>query len=216
MAFSFSGERFLLRAKLGEFAVGLLALAVLGTGCGGWAPLWVRRSRLDASIVDVMQGHTAGNLSVWTQGAIHPPFRIFAFTETRGCKILGTVVVKFLAGENPSEPPEVWVNRLGATAIESGDAVTAVLEEFSGEFSSSKEDKFVACIRKALRKAHPTVRFIPPDEFRQVAFPDLTPEDTPPEDWTWDRLVEDPGFQQRIAPLGLRYLIPVSGFTKRK
>jgi len=190
-------------------------LAVLGTGCLP-PQTWVRRTRLDASIVDLMQGHTAGTLSVWTRGHITPPFTLFTLTETRGCKILGTVVVKFLAGENPSESHEFYVNRLAATAIESGDAVTAVLEEFSGEFSPSKENKFVTCITKAIREAHPTVRFVPPDEFRQVAFSDLTPENIPPEDWTWDRLAEDPGFQERIAPLDLRYLIVVSGFTKQK
>ena len=107
----------------------------------------------------------------------------------------------------------MYDTRFTPTDLAPEDAVTVVLSQFSGEFSAAKEAKFVRCITKAIHKAHPTVRIVPADEFRQAAFPDLTPEEIPRGDWTWEQLGEDPAFQQRIAPLGLHYLIAVSGGT---
>ncbi len=93
------------------------------------------------------------------------------------------------------------------------DAVTVVLDQFSGEFSTWKEDKFVGCITKAIRKAHPTVRIVPPDEFRQAAFPDLPPEEVQAGDRSWKQLAGDPAVRQRVAPLDVHYLITLSGET---
>ena len=105
----------------------------------------------------------------------------------------------------------MYDTRFTPTDLAPEDAVTVVLSQFSGEFSAAKEAKFVRCITKAIHKAHPTVRIVPPDEFRQVAFPDLTPEEIQSGDW--EQLGEDPAFQQRIAPLGVHYLITLSGGT---
>jgi len=46
---------------------------------------------------------------------------------------------------------------------------------------------------------------IPPDEFRQTAFPDLSPEKTIT--GNWDNLLKDNAFKERITSLNLRYLI---------
>lgn len=93
------------------------------------------------------------------------------------------------------------------------DGVTVVLEHFSGEFSASKEDNFAGCIASAIRKVEPTVRIVPSDEFRRAAFPDLPPEEVGHQ--AWERLAADPAFRQRIAPLGVQYLITLSGTTTR-
>ncbi len=129
---------------------------------------------------------------------------------------LGKLTVAFLAfavlGVGCTKAA-MYDTRFTPTDLAPEDAVTVVLSQFSGKFSAAKEAKFVRCITKAIHKAHPTVRIVPADEFRQAAFPDLTPEEIPRGDWTWEQLGEDPAFQQRIAPLGLNYLIAVSGGT---
>jgi len=50
---------------------------------------------------------------------------------------------------------------------------------------------------------------IPPDEFRQTAFPDLAPGESPAANWY--ELVKGSAFNERIAPLNLRYLILIKG-----
>jgi len=200
----------------GRLVVGLVALNVLVAGCSGLDYALLAQSAysfgprpsstwLDALILDPIGGRKVGYVSVRVQQT--PP------TETQACKLLGTVVTKFLEGDELPVQPEVYVNRLAATAIESGDAVTAVLEEFSGEFSSSKEDKVFSCITEAIREEHPTVRIVPSDDFRHTAFPDLTPEEVSSELLDIASLVEQPEFQERIAPLGIRYLILAWGGT---
>ena len=205
----------------GRLVVGLVALNVLVAGCSGLDYALLAQSAysfgprasstwLDALILDPIGGRKVGYVSVRVQKTA--PTVIFeAKAETQACKLLGTVVTKFLEGDELPDQPEVYVNRLAATAIESGDAVTAVLEEFSGEFSSSKEDKVFSCITEAIREEHPTVRIVPSDGFRHTAFPDLTPEEVSSELLDIALLVEQPEFQERIAPLGIRYLILVVG-----
>ena len=202
----------------GRLVVVLLVLAVLGVGCYAGEPRHWRRSILDAMIFDLRENHWVGSLYVCTEGIVVIPIK-FAFTETRACNTLGTAIAKVLAGEDPSRP-HVLYNRHAPTEIESQDAVTAVLYEFGGEFSVAKENKFVGCITRAIHEAHPTVRFIPSDEFRRTALPDLTPEEASLELWGLlglgsqiEPLLKESAFRDRIAPLGVRYVITVSGST---
>ncbi len=110
--------------------------------------------------------------------------------------------------------PGIYViNRLAPTEIESHDLVTAVLDESSGRFSLPEGEKVVGCITEAIHEKHPTVQVVPPDEFRRTAFPDLTPEEVSSELLDIASLVEQPEFQERIAPLGIRYLILAWGVT---
>ncbi len=201
----------------GRLLVGLLVLAVLGVGCAKDLRHW-RSSILYAMIFDLRENYQVGLLDVCTEGIIAIPFK-FSFTETRACNTLGTAIAKVLAGEDPSRP-DVRYDRYAPTEIESHDAVTAVLYQFGGEFSGAKENKFVGCIARAIHEAHPTVRFIPSDEFRRTAFPDLTPEEASLELWGLlglgsqiEPLLKESAFHDRIAPLGVRYVITVSGFT---
>jgi len=105
----------------------------------------------------------------------------------------------------------MYHTRLAPTDLAPDDGVTVLLDQFSGEFSGSKENKFIGCITKAIRKVHPTVRIVPPNKFRQAAFPDLSPEEVGHR--SWEQLANDPAVRQRVAPLGVHYLITLSGGT---
>jgi len=95
--------------------------------------------------------------------------------------------------------------------IVTDEAVAVVLSRFSKKFSLEKENEVAECVGNSIQETHPTVRVLRPDQFRRVAFPNLPSEEVPPQ--AWEHLLEEPAFRERIAPLGLRYLIVVSGET---
>ena len=103
-----------------------------------------------------------------------------------------------------------YANRYFPTNPGPDDAITIVLDQLPAEEDATSteelEANMVGCIRDELEDTHPTLRMVAPDELRRVAFSDLTPEEIRLSDWSWD----DPLFQERIAPLGLRYLIRVT------
>lgn len=76
------------------------------------------------------------------------------------------------------------------------------------------EVEAIRCIQRAIAKAHPAVRTVSPDEFRRAAFPDLPPEAAAHSTEYLALLLGDPRFGQRLAPLGIRYLVSVSGVTE--
>jgi hypothetical protein len=130
---------------------------------------------------------------------------------------LGKLTVAFLAfavlGVGCTKAA-MYDTRFTPTDLALKDAITVIqVQSGEQEYSDKLEKKVVGYIKDALEDSHPTVRVVPPEEFRQVAFPDLTPEEIPRGDWTWEQLLEDPAFRERIAPLGLHYLIAVSGGT---
>ncbi len=112
-------------------------------------------------------------------------------------------------------------SRLAPTTLTTEDAITVIAYETESisqisetadvpaEYSADMAEEVLECIEEILEEHHPTVRVIPPDKFLEVAFPNLTPEDSPPVILSWEHMARDPGFQERIAPLGLRYLITV-------
>jgi hypothetical protein len=85
--------------------------------------------------------------------------------------------------------------------------------EFSLDSQPIKESKIVDCIGQAVRKAHPALRIVPPDEFRHTVFPDLAPEAAPNNPEHFALLLSHPTFKKRTASLGIRYLISLSGRT---
>ncbi len=110
----------------------------------------------------------------------------------------------------------MYHTRLTPTDLAPEDAITVIqVQSGEQEYSDKLEKKVVGCIKDALEDTHPTVRVVPPEEFRRVAFPDLTPGDILSGDASgeWEQLTKDPAFATRIAPLDLRYLIIVSGGT---
>lgn len=201
--------------------LGLLVLAVVGGGCavgfgvpvglsipaGPSSPSW---TQLTVDIYDLNQSHIAGHMRLLTQGR----FGLFSPTETRACRLVGEEVTKFLSGET-TWIPGVWVTRMEPTQIESHDTIAVFLDAFGYKYrySRGKEKKFVGCITEAIHATCPAVRIVPPDEFRKVAYPGMAPEDIKPIE-NRSPFVDDPGFKGRIAPLGIRYLIRVSGWTK--
>jgi len=106
--------------------------------------------------------------------------------------------------------------RFTPTDLAPKDAITVIFFDhpWGEEYSAILEERVAGCIRDGLENTHPTVRIVPPEKFRQAAFPGLPPEEIPPGHWPWDQLVDDPAFRERIAPLGLHYLIAVSGGTR--
>ncbi len=178
----------------------LLALAVVGVGCGDWRTT-KSMTYLDVWIHDVTKAHMAGYVSVKTSGTFFVATAPLFGTESRVCNLIGDAVAKFLSGEEPSEHPDFSVQRWEPTQIESHDAITVVLDQFGEEFSSTKERKFTSCITRAFHEVHPTVRIVPPEEFHQVV-----------PAFSTDQL-GDPAFREQIAPLGIRYLIFMYGST---
>jgi hypothetical protein len=116
-----------------------------------------------------------------------------------------------------------WMHtsRLAPTTLTTEDAITVIAYETESisqisetadvpaEYSADMAEEVLECIEEILEEHYPTVRVIPPDKFLEVAFPDLTAEDSLPVILSWEHMARDPGFQERIAPLGLRYLITV-------
>lgn len=108
---------------------------------------------------------------------------------------------------------KAWMseNRLAATGLGPQDAITVILVQRPGdEYSAGLESKVAGCVRNALQQIHSSVRIVPHDEFRQAAFSDPSLKELPQDDSSWQRLVGDPKFLERIAPLEVRYLIAVA------
>ena len=122
---------------------------------------------------------------------------------------------------------QVWEQRTAPTGIAPRDAVAVILGDYSSPKTRTEEDVdgdrsgiegnakdeveedwLISCIRDAILKVHPTVRIVPSQEFRRAAFGALDVAPKP-----WGELIKDTQFKERIAPLGLRYLILVSGET---
>ncbi len=98
-------------------------------------------------------------------------------------------------------------------AVARDEAVTVLLNYFGLE-GRAIEEELVGCIGAGIRKGHPTMRIVSPDEFRRAAFPDLAPEAAPRNPQYLGMLLTNPLFKERLSPLNLRYLIAIGGATK--
>lgn len=105
-----------------------------------------------------------------------------------------------------------WIQaaRLAPTGLSPDDAIAIVLTPslVDGDLPGL-ENQVTACIRDALDQKYPELRIVPSDEFRKLAFSDLSPEKSLASYFSWGGLVNNPAFYGRIAPLGLRYVIVV-------
>lgn len=161
--------------------------------------------------MDIREGHTAGSITALTYG--YSGSLSIWYIEKKNCKKLGKALARFLAGEEQESP--TWViTRMAPTPIGPNDAITLMLEEFNGEFSQRKEEKVFGCIEKHIREMHPTVEVFPPEKFRSTAFSGLAPEEIPPK--PWEEILNEMPFRSRIAPLRLRYLISIRGYSNSK
>lgn len=107
--------------------------------------------------------------------------------------------------------------RSASTGIETGESVTIVLN-FSGDLSMEEtqkvEEKYGRCIADALKRKNPEIRFVPAGKFRTAVFPGLDFASSPRTPGSYRLLLDNPGFQERIVALGIRYLVIVGGSTE--
>jgi hypothetical protein len=104
--------------------------------------------------------------------------------------------------------------RESSTGLGTGEAIAFLFErQFSLDAQRVEESEIIGCISDAVRKAHPTLRIVLPDEFRRTVFPDLAPEAAPNTQEYIGLLLNHPTFKERVATLGIRYLISVVGVT---
>jgi hypothetical protein len=129
------------------------------------------------------------------------------------------VAVIFLAG---CSTVQVHHSRGSCGPMETGDAVTLVLEDYldygrrSREEAAQLEVGLSQCLQQALKEGGQAVTLIPADEFRRVVFPDLDSTFGPPRPEILASLLEVPHFRQKSDALRLRYLIAVAeGTTSR-
>ncbi len=67
------------------------------------------------------------------------------------------------------------------------------------------------CVARQISQAHRARTIIPATVFRRTAFPNLTDMETPRSRESLLSLLDNAIFRARIAPLGLRYIVVVSG-----
>jgi hypothetical protein len=108
----------------------------------------------------------------------------------------------------------VTQSREAPTGLGTGEAIAFLFErQFSLDAKRVEESEIIGCITEGVRKFHPTLRIVLPDEFRRTAFPDLAPEAAPNTPEYFALLLDHPTFKERVATLGIRYLISVVGVT---
>jgi len=79
---------------------------------------------------------------------------------------------------------------------------------------SSLERDAVVCISEAVLAAHPKVRIITPDEFRQTVFSYQLPREEAQRTRYFTLLMSEPAIAERMASLGIRYLVSIGGRTE--
>jgi hypothetical protein len=109
----------------------------------------------------------------------------------------------------------VTQSREAPTGLGTGEAIAFLFErQFSLEAQRVEESEIIGCISDAVRKAHPTLRIVLPDEFRRTVFPDLAPEAAPNTQEYVGLLLNHPTFKERVSSFGVRYLISIVGGTE--
>jgi len=100
-------------------------------------------------------------------------------------------------------------------ALEPGDGLTVVLDYVSGspEKAAKLETRLSGCVQQGLRKAGWPAKFIPPDEFRRLLFPDLDITLTPRSAESLVSLLKAPQFRHKIDSLRLRYMVVIKEET---
>jgi hypothetical protein len=91
------------------------------------------------------------------------------------------------------------------------DAVAVLLVRApESQYSRVQESDVTACIESALKEKYPTVRLVAADEVRRSAFAGAEPEAIPSDSAFWETFLAQTESLGRLAPLGLRFLIPVT------
>lgn len=90
-----------------------------------------------------------------------------------------------------------------------GQAVTVLFSDLHPP--EGDDDTIAKCVRRALHRTSPTLRMIPPQEFRDALFPWFEPGTAPGTPEQLALLLEKPLLQDAITRLGVRYVISVRG-----
>ena len=88
------------------------------------------------------------------------------------------------------------------TRLEAGEAVVVLSGD--GKIGDEEAD---GCLGEKMRSLAPGLRFVPAVQFRESLYPYFMPSTTPREPEQFKATVNNPLVQQRIATLGVRYLI---------
>jgi hypothetical protein len=103
-----------------------------------------------------------------------------------------------------------------ALHLESDDGITLIMSDYGGvspEKLQALSRDIETCVTETIRENTPSLRIVMVDEFRRVAFPGLDFNEIPRDQEHMLSLLRDFKFQERIAPLKLKYFIMVTGKT---
>ena len=121
--------------------------------------------------------------------------------------LLLLLMVSLWAGCTTSQ---VQFARQTKTTIEARETVAILIST-----ESPLENDAVTCISDALRNARPGVRVITPDEFRRNIFYYGYPDNDDERRRYFTLLANEPALRERIAKLGLRYVVSLHGGTEQ-
>jgi hypothetical protein len=103
-----------------------------------------------------------------------------------------------------------------STALDTGEAIAFLFSpRFSLDAQRVEEREIIGCISETVRKTHPALRIVPPGDFRRKVFPNIAPEAAPNTPEYLELLLSHPTFKERVAALGIHYLISVIGGTEQ-
>ncbi len=115
------------------------------------------------------------------------------------------------------------MRREASTGVLPSEVVTIIQAEkilpdwdagFPG-FRGGDEEWIANCIGEAMHEVSPTLQLIPPGEFRASLFPWFEHATAPDNAGELASLLNKPLVQERIAALGLRYVIALDGSTTK-
>ena len=109
--------------------------------------------------------------------------------------------------------------RKTSTRIEPREAIAILWQHPTGrppDEARAVEDEFGRCVSETIHMTHPGLRIILPDEFRRTVFSYTMPESEARGREYLELLMNQPAIRNRMASLGIRYLISVGGETDRK
>lgn len=104
------------------------------------------------------------------------------------------------------------VKRITATGIEPGEAI-AIVPKFMADNDDAFESSLALCIKNAMNDMGMTSRVLFHKEFRRAVFGDLKQAERPVCDDITKIAMVDSQVKSLLEPLGVRYLVCVSGFN---
>ena len=104
-------------------------------------------------------------------------------------------------------------SREAKTGIEQGESVVIMAKSY--HLGNETEAKYIRCIEDSLARGSQGLRVIPHKEFVDSLFPWFEPRTAPSETKGLAKLMERPGVADKIADLGVRYIIWLDGDTEK-